>query len=211
MDHADRRDLVYLAVFLAVLAWSAHRPHDYFTWFLEVAPALAGVAVVGLTRRRFPLSGLALAVILFHGLVLMAGGKYTYAENPLFAWISVAMGWERNYYDRLGHLIQGFTPALLVRELFLRLMVLRRARWLPFLAVCVALAISAVYEFIEWWVALASGEAAEAFLGAQGDVWDTQWDMFMALCGALLALTLFRGRHDRSLARLLTDRRLELK
>jgi len=202
MARADRRDLLYLAVFLAVLAWSAYRPHDYFTWFLEVAPALLGAAAVAITRRRFPLSGFLLAVILLHCAVLMVGGKYTYAENPLFAWIAAAMGWERNYYDRLGHLMQGFTPALLVRELFLRLGVLRRPAWLPFLAVCVALAISAGYEFIEWWVALATGEAAEAFLGTQGDVWDTQWDMFMALCGALLALSLFRGWHDRSLARL---------
>lgn len=202
MASADRRDLIFMAAFLAVLAWSAHRPHDYFTWFLEVAPALVGAAVVAATRRSFPLSGLLLVVILLHSAVLMAGGKYTYAENPLFAWISAAMGWQRNYYDRLGHLLQGFTPALLVRELFLRLGVLRRPAWLPFLAVCIALAISAVYEFIEWWVALATGEAAEAFLGAQGDVWDTQWDMFMALCGALLALSLFRGLHDRSLARL---------
>ena len=202
MASADRRDLIFLAAFLAVLAWSAHRPHDYFTWFLEVAPALVGAAVVAATRRSFPLSGLLLVVILLHSAVLMAGGKYTYAENPLFAWISAAMGWQRNYYDRLGHLLQGFTPALLARELFLRLGVLRRPAWLPFLAVCIALAISAVYEFIEWWVALATGEAAEAFLGTQGDVWDTQWDMFMALCGALLALSLFRGWHDRSLARL---------
>ena len=203
MTRADRRDLVYLAVFLAVLAWSAHRPHDYFTWFLEVAPALAGAAVVGLTRRRFPLSGLVMAVILLHCLVLMVGGKYTYAENPLFAWISAGMGWQRNYYDRLGHLMQGFTPALLVRELFLRLDVLRRPAWLPFLAACVALAISAVYEFIEWWVALATGEAAEAFLGTQGDVWDTQWDMFLALLGALAGQILLSRRHDRQLARLI--------
>jgi putative membrane protein len=203
MESATRTNLTYLAIFLAVLAWSAWRPHDYFTWFLEAVPAMAGAALLAALYPRFRLSQLLYAVILVHCIVLVVGGKYTYAENPLFNWLRDALNLERNYYDRLGHFLQGFTPALVARELFLRQRVFNRPGWIPFVCVCVALAISACYEFIEWWVALATGEAAEAFLGTQGDVWDTQWDMFMATAGAVAAMVFFRRLQDRALAGIL--------
>lgn len=192
-----------LAVFGAVLAWSGISPHDRFTWGLEVAPAVAGLLVVLAFHRRFPLSELTCLCILVQAVVLMVGGRYTYAENPLFAWLQEALHLSRNYYDRLGHFMQGFTPALVTREVFMRNRVVAKPGWLPFIVICVCLAISAAYEFLEWWVALASGEAAEAFLGTQGDVWDTQWDMFLALVGAACAMVFMSRLQDRSMARLL--------
>jgi putative membrane protein len=191
-----------LGVFIAVLTWSGIRPHDYFTWGLEVAPAVLGLLVIAAFHHRFPLSELTCLFILVQAVILMVGGHYTYAENPLFAWLKEAFNLSRNYYDRLGHFFQGFTPALIIREVFLRNRVLNKPGWLPFIVACICLAISAAYEFFEWWVALASGQAAEAFLGTQGDVWDTQWDMFMALVGAVCAMLLMPRRQDRSMARL---------
>ncbi|MBI4797744.1 MAG: DUF2238 domain-containing protein [Desulfarculus sp.] len=192
-----------LGVFGAVLVWSGVRPHDQFTWALEVAPAVAGLLVILAFHRRFPLSDLTCLFILMEAVVLMVGGRYTYAENPLFAWLQEALHLSRNYYDRLGHFLQGFTPALVAREVFVRNRIVAKPGWLPFIVICICLAISAAYEFIEWWVALATGEAAEAFLGTQGDVWDTQWDMFMALVGAACAMALMPRLQDRSMARLL--------
>jgi putative membrane protein len=190
-----------LLIFAAALIWSGVEPRDRFTWALEVAPAVLGVGLLAVIHRRYSLCDLTCFFILVQAVILMAGGCYTYAENPLFAWIKVQFDLSRNYYDRLGHFFQGFTPALITREVLIRNGVLRRPGWLPFLVLATALAISACYEFFEWWVALASGEAAEAFLGTQGDVWDTQWDMFMALVGAATAMLFFTKVQDRSMAR----------
>ena len=187
---------------LALLAWSGLRPHDYFTWFLETAPIFIGVPILVATRRRFPLTPLAYRLILVHATILMLGGHYTYAEVPLGDWVKDALGLARNHYDRLGHFAQGFVPAILAREILLRKTPLRSGRWLFFLVTCVCLAISACYELIEWWTAVATGEAATAFLGTQGDPWDTQWDMFIALIGAVTAQLLLARGHDRQLSAL---------
>lgn len=192
---------LWLGVFLAVLAWSAWRPHDYPTWWLEVSPALVALGVLAATRHRFPLTPLVYWLILLHAIVLMVGGHYTYAEVPAGDWLRDLVGGERNNYDKLGHFMQGFVPAIVARELLLRLRVVSRPGWLGLIVVCICLAISAAYELIEWWVALLSEEAAESFLGTQGYVWDTQSDMFFALLGAIVALALLARWHDRQLAR----------
>lgn len=192
----------WYAIFAAVLAWSAIAPHDYPTWWLEVSPALLALLVMAATRRRFPLTPLLYWLILAHAVILMVGGHYTYAEVPLGDWLRDALGQQRNNYDKLGHLAQGFVPALVARELLLRLDVVRRGGWLNLLVVCVCLAISAFYELLEWWVALLSEDAAEAFLGTQGYVWDTQSDMAWALLGAVLALVALSRLHDRQLQQL---------
>jgi putative membrane protein len=191
----------WLALFLGVLAWSAWRPHDYPTWWLEVTPALIALAVLIATRTRFPLTPLVYALILLHAIVLMVGGHYTYAEVPAGDWLRELVGGERNNYDKLGHLAQGFVPAIVAREILLRNRVVGRRGWLSFLIVCTCLAIAAVYELLEWWVALISEEAAESFLGTQGYVWDTQSDMFLAGVGAVLALLTLGRVHDRQLQR----------
>ncbi len=196
-----------LGMFALALVWSAINPHDRFTWFLEVAPALVGALVLILTWRRFPLSNFTYVCILLQALVLLAGGKYTYAENPLFAWLQTHLDLARNHYDRLGHFMQGFTPALVAREIILRRGVLAKPGWIHFVIICFALAVSACYELIEWWVALATGEAAQAFLGTQGDVWDSQWDMFMALVGSSLGASLFGRWQDASIIGLGADPR----
>jgi putative membrane protein len=191
--------LAWLAVFLAVLAWSAIQPKDYITWLLEVAPALVGIAVLAITRGSFPLTALAYVLVLAHSVILMVGGHYTYAEVPLGEWAEKVFSLERNNYDKLGHFAQGFVPAILAREIIIRLGLVNGARWRVFVVTCICLAISAFYELIEWWVALASEEAADAFLGTQGYVWDTQSDMAWALSGAVLALVLLSRLHDRQL------------
>ena len=200
---ADRR---YYAVLLTILGamslWSAIQPHDRFTWFLEVFPVTIALPLLVLTYRRFPFSRLAYGLMLAHAIILLIGGHYTYAEMPLFNWLRDVNGWDRNYYDRVGHVAQGFVPAIVTREILLRASPLQPGKWLFFLVVCVALAISALYEMLEWWVALASGSDAVAFLATQGDVWDTQWDMFLALLGAVAALALLSRRHDASIRRL---------
>ncbi len=188
-----------MSIFFLVLAWSAWKPHDYPTWWLEVSPALAALVVLLVTRERFPLTPLAYWLILFHAVVLMIGGHYTYAEVPMGDWVREMLGGGRNNYDKLGHFVQGFVPAIIVREVLLRNQVIGKKGWLSFLVVCVCLAISAFYELIEWWVALFSGLAAESFLGTQGYVWDTQSDMFLAMIGAVLALLLLSKVHDRQL------------
>jgi putative membrane protein len=185
---------------IAVLAWSAYRPKDYFTWILEVAPAIiAGVVLVAL-YARFRFTDMVYVLILLHAVILMIGGHYTYSEMPLFSWLRDEFGLARNYYDRVGHVAQGLVPAMIAREILLRNRVVNGRRWLFFIVCAVALAISAVYEFLEWWVAIASGTAAEAFLATQGDVWDTQWDMFLALCGAVAAQLVLNRRHDLQLS-----------
>jgi len=175
---------------------------DRMTWMLEVFPVIIGVPLLAFTWHRFPLTPLVYRLLFLHALILMLGGHYTYARVPLGHWLEELLGLARNPYDRLGHLAQGFVPAMLTREILLRCSPLRRGKWLFFLVVCVCLAVSAFYELIEWWVALAQGSAATDFLGTQGDVWDTQWDMFLALIGALLAQALLARVHDRALARL---------
>ncbi len=197
-----REPLVLLAATGAALVVSAIHPKDTFTWLLEVAPIFIGVPILVATYRRFPLTPLAYRLLFVHALILMLGGHYTYAEVPLGFWVQRALGLARNHYDRLGHFAQGFVPAVLAREILLRRSPLGRGKWLFFLVCCVCLGISACYEFVEWWTAVLSGDSATAFLGTQGDPWDTQWDMFLALVGALTAqLTLARG-HDRQLERL---------
>ena len=195
--------LVLLCLVLGVLAWSGTAPRDRFTWLLEVAPVLLALPLLAFTARRFPLTPLAYVLIAVHAVILMVGGHYTYAEVPLFDTLRESYGWARNHYDRVGHFAQGFIPALVAREILLRASPLRPGRWLFFLVICFCLAFSAFYELIEWWVALASGEGATAFLGTQGDVWDTQWDMFLALLGAVSSQLLFARWHDRQLMPLL--------
>lgn len=194
--------LAWAAVFIAVLVWSGIAPKDLFTWFLEVLPALIGGAVLMYTRTRFPLTPLLYVLILVHCLILMLGGHYTYADVPLGEWVRELTDGTRNNYDKLGHLAQGFVPAMIARELFLRLQVVNGAAWRNLLIVAFCLGFSAFYELIEWWVALLSGEDAEAFLGTQGYVWDTQSDMGLAGLGAVLALAFLWRWHDRQLAAL---------
>lgn len=172
------------------------------TWVLEVLPAVIGLALVVWCWLRFPLTPLLYVLILLHAVILMVGGHYTYAEVPLFDGLSEWFGWERNNYDKLGHFAQGFVPAMIARELVLRFGVFARRGWPSFFIVCFCLALSAFYELIEWWVALASGQAAEAFLGTQGYIWDTQSDMAWALSGAILALLILGRLHDRQLSEL---------
>jgi len=186
----------------AVFIWSAIYPRDYFTWFLEVFPVLLVLPILCFSYSKFPLTNLGYGLIALHALILMIGAHYTYAEMPLFNWLRDYYGWDRNYYDRLGHVAQGFVPAIVAREILLRRAVLPRGKWLFFIVVSVSLAISAFYEFLEWWVALASGSDAVAFLATQGDVWDTQWDMFLAFCGAIVAQLLMAKWHDRQLSQI---------
>lgn len=204
----DRRLGWFLGLLLPVFIWSAVNPHDRFTWWLEVIPALVGVPLIFVMQRRFPLSTLLLGLIWLHAVILMVGGHYTYALVPLGDWAREWLGWTRNNYDKLGHFAQGFVPALLARELLLRTSPLgdrgdgRPSRWTGFLVVGVCLGFSALYELIEWWTAIGTGEAAEAFLGTQGYVWDTQSDMMWALIGAIVAMVALSRPHERSLARL---------
>lgn len=193
---------ILLAAVLLVLVWSGIAPHDRFTWFLEVAPVLLGVPVVLLTAKRFPLTPLVCILLALHACILMVGGKYTYAEVPLGYWVGALMGWTRNNYDKLGHFAQGFVPAIVAREILLRRSPLTRGKWLAFLVICICLAISATYELVEWRTAVGTGEAADAFLGTQGDPWDTQEDMAMALVGSIVALVTLSRVHDRQLERL---------
>ena len=188
-----------VALVLVVLVWSGIRPHDRFTWFMEVFPVLLGLPAVLLTHRRFPPTSLLWVLLAIHACILMLGGKYTYAEVPIGNWVRDTFGLARNHYDRLGHFAQGFVPAILAREILWRRSPLRGSRWLPFVVVSICLAFSACYEFLEWWTALISGEGATAFLGTQGDPWDTQWDMFLALVGATTALLTLSAVHERQL------------
>ena len=190
---------VWIVIYLGVLVWSGIGPKDFVTWCLEVSPAVAGGVVLWITRERFPLTPMVYALILVHCVILMVGGHYTYAEVPLGEWFREAFDGTRNNYDKLGHLAQGFIPAMIARELMIRLEVFASARWRDFFIVCFCLAFSAFYELIEWWVALLSEEAADAFLGTQGYAWDTQSDMGWALFGAVLALALLSRAHDRQL------------
>jgi putative membrane protein len=197
-----RYELLLLVSLVVILIWSGIGPHDRFTWFLEVAPVLIGVPILVYVYPRFRFTRLVYTLVWLHALILMVGGHYTYAQVPLGFWMQEAFGFARNHYDRIGHFAQGFIPAMLAREIFLRASPLRGSPWLPFVVICFCLAFSAFYELIEFWTALASGEAATDFLGTQGDVWDTQWDMQLALIGAVTALVLLSGEQDRQLRRL---------
>ena len=202
----DRRLVGFVGLLIPVVIWSWISPHDRFTWWLESAPVVAGVPLIVALRNRFPLSTLLLVLLWVHCVVLLVGGHYTYARVPLFDWIRDVTGGARNNYDKVGHFIQGFVPAILTREVLMRTSPLKDrgdgcpSRWLGFLVTSVCLAFSALYELIEWLTAVMSGEAAEDFLGTQGDVWDTQTDMATALVGAVLALYLLSRWHNRSMA-----------
>jgi putative membrane protein len=194
-------ELVLLAVVVIVFVWSGIQPHDRFTWVLEVFPAMIGIPILLYVYPRFRFTPLVYTLVAIHAIILMVGGKYTYAEVPLGYWMKETFGFARNHYDRIGHFAQGFVPAMLSREIFIRRSPLRGTRWLPFLVICFCLGFSAFYELIEFWTALSTGSASEAFLGTQGDPWDTQWDMMLALIGAIVALLTLSRWHDRQLRR----------
>ena len=197
-----RVPLALLIIVALGLVWSGIGPYDRLTWVLEVVPVLIAVPLLVWTARSFPLTPLVYVLIAVHSLILVYGGHYTYALTPLGDWMREAFGFARNHYDRIGHLMQGFGPAMVARELLLRTSPLRPGKWLFALVTLSILGVSACYEFTEWWAAIAGGDAAGAFLGTQGDVWDTQWDMFLAGCGAIAAQFLLERVHDRQLLRL---------
>ncbi len=200
----SRSEPLWLAggVLLILLLSGIDPVADRYTWFLETVPVMIGLVLLTLTWSRFPLTPLLCRLLALHALILIIGGYYTYAEVPLFNWLQEAFDLSRNHYDRVGHLAQGFIPAILAREILLRRSPLQAGRWLFFIVVSICLAFSAFYELIEWWVALLSEQAADAFLGTQGDHWDTQNDMFLALIGAIVSQWLLSRLHDRQLARL---------
>lgn len=187
---------------LAALVVSGVKPYDRATWWLEVAPVLIALPILVATHQRYPLTGLLYFLIAVHALVLIYGGAYTYARVPLGFWLQDALGFERNPYDRIGHFMQGFVPAMIAREILVRGGFVNGRRMLAFVCVCIALAVSAFYELIEWWAALLFGQGAHEFLGTQGDPWDTQADMFFALLGASASLFLLSRQHDRQIERL---------
>lgn len=191
--------ILWVAIFMVVLVWSGIQPKDYLTWALEVMPAVVGFVVLAVTYPSFRLTSLVYVLILIHCLILMVGGHYTYAEVPLFDDLKAVFGFERNNYDKVGHFVQGFVPAMIAREIILRKQLVNGAFWNSFFVVCFCLALSAFYELLEWAVAALSGESADAFLGTQGYVWDTQSDMAFALLGAILALLMLSKLHDRLL------------
>jgi len=199
--------IILLSSFVALLILSAIKPHDYFTWFLEVIPAIVGAVILVAVYGKFKFTNLTYSLIWVHALILIVGGHYTYAEVPLFNWLKEVLDLSRNHYDRVGHLAQGFIPAIVAREILLRTSPLRPGKWLFFIVVCICLAISSSYELIEWGVAELTGSAADAFLGTQGDVWDTQWDMLLAFCGAIISLVVLSGVHDRQLKEMSIIRR----
>jgi putative membrane protein len=196
---SSRYESFLLLSLIAILVWSGIGPHDRFTWYLEVAPVLIAVPILIYVYPRFRFTRLTYTLIWLHAIILMVGGHYTYARVPLGFWVQQAFDLGRNHYDRLGHFVQGFVPAMVAREILIRTSPLRGSRWLPFLVVCFCLAFSAFYELIEFWTALASGEGATDFLGTQGDVWDTQWDMQLALIGAITALAVLSRAQDRQI------------
>ena len=194
-----KKSFLWLGIFLGVLAWSGIEPKDRLTWVLEAGPAIIGLLVMAKSQKSFPLTPLLYFWILLHCIVLMIGAKYTYAEVPLFDSIREAFGWERNNYDKVGHFMQGFVPALIAREILLRKKIVNTNSWRNFIVLSICLAFSAFYELIEWWSALLIGEDADAFLGTQGYVWDTQSDMAWALFGAMVCLITLRKAHDQQI------------
>jgi len=190
---------LWVFIYLAALIWSGIAPKDYFIWFLEVFPAIIGAVILLYTYHSFRLTPLLYSLILFHCVVLMIGGHYTYAEVPLFDTIKELFNLERNNYDKVGHFAQGFVPAIIAREILIRKRVVNGKAWLNFFVVSICLAFSALYELIEWWVAISTGEDAEAFLGTQGYIWDTQSDMAVALLGAICAIVFLAQYHNKQL------------
>lgn len=188
-----------LTALAALFVWSAIRPHDYFTWLLEVFPVIIGAVILAATYRRFPLTPLLYTLLAIHAAILMIGGHYTYAEVPLGFWMREVLHNARNNYDRIGHFAQGFVPAIIAREILIRRGVVRSRGWVYFIVVSICLAVSAAYELLEWRVSVATGSKGDAFLGTQGDIWDTQEDMATALIGALLAPLLLGRLHDRQI------------
>jgi putative membrane protein len=196
-----RTNTALLILLGAVFVWSAVRPHDYFTWILETFPAIIGFVILVATYRRFPLTPLAYGLLMIHAAILMVGGHYTYAEVPLGFWMRDLLHTARNDYDRIGHFAQGFVPAIVAREILIRRKVVRGRGWVYFIVVCICLAISASYELLEWRVSVATGSKGDAFLGTQGDIWDTQEDMATALVAAMIAPLVLGWIHDRQIAR----------
>lgn len=196
----NREPLILFGIAAVLLTLSGIGPVDRATWWLEVGPVFVGIPLLLWLRPRFSFTPLLYRLLFIHACIVMLGGHYTYVQAPPGDWVRDWFDLSRNNYDRFGHLAQGFIPAILMRELLWRTSPLRGSRWLPFLVVCFCLAFSAVFEMMEWWVALIMGGSADAFLALQGDEWDTQWDMFLAGCGAILSLLLLSGRHDRQLA-----------
>ena len=193
-----------LVLILLLLIWSAINPHEYFTWFLEVLPAIIGVVILIATFNKFRFTNFVYVLIFIHCVILIIGGHYTYAEVPLFDWIQETLNQSRNNYDKVGHFAQGFVPAMITRELLIRKKVVNKTNWLNFIVVCIAMAISVTYEFIEWGVSLGTGEGGDAFLGTQGYIWDTQSDMLYATIGAILALIIFGKYHSSEIKKLNT-------
>ena len=202
MNLLRKEPQILLALVAVALVVSRVSPYDPLTWFLEIVPILIIAPILIVTYRKFPLTPLVYRLLFVHGLILILGGHYTYARVPVGYWFQDLLDLSRNHYDRLGHFAQGFIPAMLVREVLLRRSPLVRGKWLFFLTVSVCLAFSAFYEFTEWWAAVAGGESAENFLGTQGDIWDTQWDMFLAFVGAITSLLILSRTHDRPLVKL---------
>lgn len=194
--------LILLAILLSILIWSVINPKDLFTWFLEVLPVLIGAMVLIYIYPKYKFSNFVYVLITIEAIILIVGGHYTYAEMPVFNWIRDTLGLSRNYYDRLGHFAQGFIPAIIAREVLIRNEVISKKKYLFFIVICVCLAISASYELIEFGVAKFTGNSAEAFLGTQGDIWDTQWDMLMALIGSITSLSLLSTYHDKKIYQL---------
>ncbi|CAI3621762.1 DUF2238 domain-containing protein [Clostridium neonatale] len=194
--------LILLAILLSILIWSVINPKDLFTWFLEVLPVLIGAMVLIYIYPKYKFSNFVYVLITIEAIILIVGGHYTYAEMPVFNWVRDTFGLSRNYYDRLGHFAQGFIPAIIAREVLIRNEVISKKKYLFFIVICICLAISASYELIEFGVAKFTGNSAEAFLGTQGDIWDTQWDMLMALIGSITSLSLLSTYHDKKLNQL---------
>lgn len=197
-----RYHLTLLITFLLVLIWSAIAPHDYFTWLLEVFPAIIGLILILITYKKFPLTDFLYTLILIHAIILCVGGHYTYAEVPLFDWIRDVLGQARNNYDKVGHLAQGFIPAFIAREILLRKWVVTKKGWVGFLSITLCMALSSLYEMFEWWVSVGTGSAGDSFLGTQGYIWDTQSDMFYAMIGAIIGILFFSRLHDRAISQL---------
>ncbi len=198
---SKRETVVLLGIISASMLISGIGPYDRVTWFLEVAPVFIGIPLLFFTFKRFPLTPLTYRLLTIHALILILGGHYTYARVPLGYWIQDLFDFSRNHYDRIGHIAQGFVPAILAREILLRTSPLKPGKWLFVIVTSIALAFSAFYEMIEWWASIAGGDSADSFLGTQGDIWDTQWDMFLALIGAITAQLVLSKKHDRELNR----------
>lgn len=191
--------LTLLTILSIVFVWSAIAPLERFAWWLEIFPILIALPILFLSFKNLKFTRLAYALMLVHAIILLVGGHYTYAEVPLFNWLRDTFDLSRNYYDRVGHLAQGFVPAIIAREILLKKSPLVPGRWLFFIVCCICLSISVMYEFIEWWTAVLEGGAADAFLGTQGDIWDTQWDMFCALIGSIISQLILAKMHDRQM------------